>query len=57
MAVWRTFLNKARQTAIIISSGLSHLTQEVQSLKKCAPNCHYYLHRAVKPDWMGSIVL
>ncbi len=32
MAGCRTFLNKARQTAIIISSGLSHLTQEVQIL-------------------------
>jgi hypothetical protein len=34
MAVWRAFLSfKARQTAIIISSGLLHLTQGVQILK------------------------
>jgi hypothetical protein len=34
MPVWRTFLSfKARQTTIIISSRLSHLTQEVQILK------------------------
>jgi hypothetical protein len=58
MAVWRTFLSfKARQTAIIISSGLLHLTQEVQILKKCSPNCQYYLQRAVTPDWMGSFAL
>ncbi len=31
MAVWRTFLKfEARQTAIIVSSGLSHPSQEFQ---------------------------
>jgi hypothetical protein len=51
MVVWRTFLKfEVYQTAIIVSS------QEVQ-IKKSAPNCHYYLQRAVTPDWKGSIAL
>ncbi len=36
---------------------LSHLTQKVQIQTKMAPNCHYYLQRAVTPDWMGSSAL
>jgi hypothetical protein len=47
MAFWHT---------INISRGLSHPTQKV-CIKKSAPNCHYYLHRAVTPDWIGSIAL
>ncbi len=42
---------------IIVSRGLSHLTQNVWIQTKRAPNCHYYLQRAVTPDWMGSIAL
>jgi hypothetical protein len=43
MAIWRTFLKfEVRQTAIIVSSGLPHSAKQVQILKKCAPNCHYY---------------
>ncbi len=42
---------------IIVSRGLSHLTQKVWIQTKRVPNCHYYLQRAVTPDWMGSIAL
>jgi hypothetical protein len=48
MAIWRT---------IIVSRGLSHQTQKVQIQTKRAPNCHYYLQRAVTPEWKGSIAL
>jgi hypothetical protein len=48
MAFWRTF---------IVSRGLSYHTQRVWIQTKRAPNCHYYLQRAVAPDWMGSIFL
>ncbi len=41
MAIWPT---------IIVSRGLSHLTQT-----KMAPNCHYYLQRAVTPDWRAAL--
>jgi hypothetical protein len=47
---------EARKTAIIVSSRLSHPAQEDQ-IQKSAPNCHYYLQRAVTPDWMGSSAL
>ncbi len=50
------FFFEARQTAIIVSRGLSHPSQEVQ-IKKRVPICHYYLQRAVTPAWMGSIAL
>jgi hypothetical protein len=53
MAVWRNFFfNMEGQTAIIDSSGLSHPTQKIP-IEKSVPNCHYYLQRAVTPDWMG----
>jgi hypothetical protein len=48
MAIWCT---------IIVSRGLSHQTQKVQIQTKRAPNCHYYLQRAVTPEWKGSIAL
>jgi hypothetical protein len=48
MAVWPT---------IIVSRGLSHLTQKIQIKTKSVPNCHYYLQRAVIPDWKGGIAL
>ncbi len=48
MAIWRT---------IIVSRGLLCLTQKVKIKTKRAPNCHYYLQRAVTPDWKGSIAL
>ncbi len=48
MAFWGT---------IIISRGMSHPTQKVWIQTKRVPNCHHYLHRAVTPNWMGSIAL
>ncbi len=48
MAFWHT---------IIVSRGLSHPTQKVWIQTKRAPNCHYYLQRAVTPKWMGSTAL
>jgi hypothetical protein len=42
---------------IIVSRGLSHQTQKVQIQRKRAPNCHYYLQRAVTPSGKGSIAL
>ncbi len=48
MAGWRT---------IIVSRELSHPVQKVWIQTKKMPNCHYYLQRAVTPDWMGGIAL
>ncbi len=48
MAFWRI---------IIVRRGLSNPTQKVWIQTKRAPNCHYYLQRAVTPKWMGSIAL
>ncbi len=48
MAFWGT---------IIVSRGMSHPTQKVWIQTKRVPNCHHYLHRAVTPNWMGSIAL
>ncbi len=42
---------------IFVNRGLSHPTQKVWIQTKRAPNWHYYLQRAVTPDWMGSIAL
>ncbi len=47
-AIWRT---------IIVSRRLSHPTQKVQVQTKRAPNCPYYLQRAVTSDRKGSIAL
>jgi hypothetical protein len=52
MAFWRAFLKfEVRQTVIIVSSGLPHLTQQVQIFFKCAKRpllsaagCHTRLH-------------
>jgi hypothetical protein len=43
--------------AITICRGLSYPTQQVQNLKRRAPNGHYFLQRAVAPNLMGSIAL
>ncbi len=58
MAVWRTFFLtfEVYQTANIAISGLSHSIKQIQIFFK-APNSHYYLQRAVTPDWKGSIAL
>jgi hypothetical protein len=40
-----------------ICRGLSYPTQQVQNLKRRAPNGHYFLQRAVAPNLMGSIAL
>jgi hypothetical protein len=42
ITVWCTFFYiRVCQTAIIVSSGLSHPTQKDQ-IKKCGPSCHFY---------------
>jgi hypothetical protein len=48
---------KAVWCTIIGSKGLSHPTQKAQIQTKRAPNCHYYLQRAVIPNWKDSIAL
>jgi hypothetical protein len=59
MAIWRAFAKfEAHQTAIIVSSGLPYPTHQDQIKRKVRQNKgHYYLQRAVTPDWMGSIDL
>jgi hypothetical protein len=52
MAIWRTFLKfEARQTVIVVCSGLPHPTHQIQIKNKLRQTA---LAAGGYPDWMGS---